>query len=489
MLLDCGKIILNAIRAEFDSMEKPAKIILVDDDPLIIESLSFVLSDEFDVITAPSRSAAKTLMQTLEHSPVVALVDLGLPPTPHLPEEGFKLIEELLAFNQHMKILVLSGQSERTNIQHALTLGAVDFVPKPCDAELLRSRLRHQLLILDAEQTQSPAEEGETEILLGESAAIRTLRELVVQFADTPFPVLIEGESGCGKELVATCLHRQGARKDADFVTLNCAAFTAELLEAQLFGHAKGAFTGADQQRTGFFEQAGHGTLFLDEVGEMPLPLQTKFLRVLENGEFYRVGETTPRISKARIIAATNRDLRDAVTQGSFRQDLYHRLSVLSITVPPLRAREQDWAVLLEHFENVYKDTVARFTLNEDAKSLLSEYTFPGNVRELRNIVIRLGAKYPNQEVNVDAIRAELEPQVAAEFAQPDGNNDKQYETRLAEQSFSLEEELIETERKIIRAALNLSHGNLSKAARMLDVNRTTLYSKVSRLGLAEKEE
>ena len=272
-------------------------------------------------------------------------------------------------------------------------------------------------------------------------------------------------------------------------MTLNCAAFTAELLEAQLFGHAKGAFTGADQQRSGFFEQAGKGTLFLDEVGEMPLSLQTKFLRVLENGEFYRVGETTPRVSKARIIAATNRDLRDAVTQGSFRQDLFHRLSVLSITVPPLRARDQDWVVLLKHFESVYRDTVARFTLTEDAKKLLSDYAFPGNVRELRNIVIRLGAKHPNQEVNAEAIRSELEPQVAAGFAQTDENSNEQYEIRLTTPGFSLEEELIETERKIISAALTLSNGNLSKAARMLDVNRTTLYSKVSRLGLAEKEE
>ena len=150
-------------------MTKPAKIILVDDDPLIIESLSFVLSDEFEVVSAASRAQAKSLMQTLEVSPVLALVDLGLPPTPHLPEEGFQLIEELLAFNQNMKILVLSGQSERANIQHALTLGAVDFVPKPCDSELLRSRLRHQLLILDAEQTQSPNDEKHTELLLGES--------------------------------------------------------------------------------------------------------------------------------------------------------------------------------------------------------------------------------------------------------------------------------------------------------------------------------
>ena len=466
-----------------------AKIILVDDDPLIVESLSFVLSDEFTVISAASRSQAKTLLQSGDDTPVIALVDLGLPPLPHSPQEGFKLIQELLAFNRRMKILVLSGQSERANIQHALTLGAVDFVPKPCDAELLRSRLRHQLLILDAELATNAETSVNTDILLGESPAMQTLRDLVKQFADTPFPVLIEGESGCGKELVANCLHRQGERKDLPFVTINCAAFTAELLEAQLFGHAKGAFTGADQQRVGFFEQAGAGTLFLDEVGEMPQALQTKFLRVLENGEFYRLGETTPRKSEARIIAATNRDLNAAVRSGTFRQDLFHRLSVLTISVPPLRSRESDWQILFEHFQAQYRDTVPSFSLSPGAEQLLAAYPFPGNVRELRNIVIRLGAKYPHQEVSANAIRAELEPQLTEDFQSSLEDNDEALEQRLLSEAFSLEDELAENERKIIRAALKLSGGNLSKAARLLDVNRTTLYSKVSRLGLTESED
>ena len=469
---------------------EPAKIVLVDDDPLIIESLSFVLADEFEMISATSRSQAKKLLQQTSNPPDIALVDLGLPPTPHSPQEGFQLIQELLAFNQRMKILVLSGQSERTNIQHALTLGAVDFVPKPCDAELLRTRLRHQLLILDAERTPVDKVAQTNDILLGDSLAMKTLRELVQQFADTPFPVLIEGESGCGKELVATCLHNYGKRQSSPFVTVNCAAFTAELLEAQLFGHTKGAFTGAAQQRGGFFEQAGEGTLFLDEVGEMPPALQTKFLRVLENGEFYRIGETTPRRSKARIIAATNRDLRDTVKTGNFRQDLYHRLSVLSITVPPLRARELDWKTLFEHFQEQYRDTVPNFTMSSSAEELLGQYAFPGNVRELRNIVIRLGAKYPDQEIDAEAIRSELEPQIVNRLeVNIEGGDDEDLERRLLTEGFSLEEELATNERKIIRVALRLSNGNLSKAARLLDVNRTTLYSKVSRLGLTENED
>ncbi|MEM7465982.1 MAG: sigma-54 dependent transcriptional regulator [Pseudomonadota bacterium] len=478
----------NTVDPALTMANQRAKIILVDDDPLIVESLGFVLADEFDVVVASSREQAKNLLLEGNEVPDIALVDLGLPPTPHTPQEGFQLIQELLAFNQRMKILVLSGQSDRANIQHALTLGAVDFVPKPCDAELLRSRLRHQLLILDAERTVPKDAAPEQEVLLGESSAIRTLRELVQQFADTPFPVLIEGESGCGKELVANCLHTQSERQDEPFVTINCAAFTAELLEAQLFGHAKGAFTGADQQRVGFFEQSGQGTLFLDEVGEMPAALQTKFLRVLENGEFYRVGETIPRKAQARIIAATNRDLRKAVSNGAFRQDLYHRLSVLSVSVPPLRARNGDWRLLFSYFQDQYQETVPSFSLSAAAEKLLTDYPFPGNVRELRNIVIRLGAKYPRQEIDAEAMRAELEPQELSELGRFSDASDEELEQRLLNEDFSLEEELLANERAIIRAALKISDGNLSKAAKLLDVNRTTLYSKVSRLGLTDNE-
>lgn len=467
-----------------------ASLLLVDDDHLIVDSLSFVLGDEFDIVSAETRQQAKTKLQSMEHAPLLALVDLGLPPTPHRPEQGYALIQELLAINQNMKILVLSGQSDRANIQHALTLGAVDFVPKPCDADLLRTRLRHQLLILDAEQAQNETYESSEHVLRGDSQAMQTLRALVSQFADNPFPVLIEGESGCGKELVAECLHRERSTNDSPFVTLNCAAFTADLLEAQLFGHAKGAFTGAAEQRAGFFEEAGEGTLFLDEVGEMPLALQTKFLRVLENGEYYRLGETRPRHATARVIAATNRDLRDAVSNGSFRQDLFHRLSVLSIVVPPLRARDDDWSELLQFFQKQYADTIKPFSMTDDARAMLANYTFPGNVRELRNIVIRLGAKYPAGVVDRDAIAAELESQVAFDTSTLDSDDvDPNLIERLTSGSFSLDDELAESERRIIRAALNLTDGNLSKAARLLGVNRTTLYSRVSRLGLTENEE
>ncbi|MCC7413890.1 MAG: sigma-54-dependent Fis family transcriptional regulator [Gammaproteobacteria bacterium] len=460
--------------------ESPA-LLLVDDDPLIVDSLSLLLDDEFAIHAAATRPAVRALLRRLPQIPSLALVDLGLPPRPHAPDEGFALIAELLGFNRAMKILVLSGQSNRDNIQHALTLGAVDFVPKPCDAALLRARLKHQLMILEAERPR--AESGP--VLLGESPAIETLKALIRQFASTPFPVLIEGESGSGKELVAQCLHRESARAAQPFVAVNCAAFTAELLEAQLFGHARGAFTGAAEARAGFFEEAGDGTLFLDEVGEFPLELQPKLLRVVESGEYYRVGETQPRTGRARIVAATNRDLRTEMRAGRFRPDLYHRLSVLTINVPPLRLRGDDRLLLLEHFRSIYASTVPPFRLLPGAVEALSHYGFPGNVRELRNIVIRLGAKYPGQDIDHAAVAAELETVIVAD---PDpalpriGQEHAGVERELHSGGFNLDESLRAWERRYIDAALKECGGNLSRAARMLGVNRSTLYSRVERL-------
>ncbi len=460
-------------------------LILIDDDPLIVESLSFVLKEDYEVYTAATRPDAKSLLVELEVMPSLALVDLGLPPTPHVPDEGFALISELLGLNRSIKILVLSGQSARSNIQHALTLGAVDFIPKPCDVLLLKARLQHQLMILDAEQheTRADVEEGG---LLGQSSALETLRALITQFADTPFPVLIEGESGSGKELVAQCLHNQSARSQEPFLTINCAAFTPDLLEAQLFGHAKGAFTGAATARPGFFEEAGDGSLLFDEVGELPLELQSKLLRVLENGEYYRLGETRPRIARARMIAATNKDLREEVRAGHFRQDLYHRLSVLTVNVPPLRERGVDCLLLFDHFRQLYASTVTPFTLSKEAEKYLEQYSFPGNVRELRNIVIRLGAKYPGKCVGAEELNAELESAFVGPIGTTNSDLDEAAERELMSSGFRLDETLNECERRYINAALKLSDGNLSKAAKLLGINRTTLYSKLQRLSLGE---
>jgi DNA-binding NtrC family response regulator len=458
-------------------------LLLVDDDPLIVDSLRFVLEDSYAVQTAGNRPEVRSLLRRTTQMPQLALVDLGLPPTPHTPAEGFALIEELLAFNPSMKILVLSGQSGRSNIQHALTLGAVDFIPKPCDAMLLKSRLNHQQMMLEAERPVTEATPS-ADTLVGRSSAMQTLRALIRQFARTPFPVLIEGESGSGKELIARALHTESDRADKPFLAVNCAAFTSELLESQLFGHAKGAFTGAEAAKTGFFEQAGSGTLLLDEIGEFPLPLQAKLLRVLENGEYYRIGETEPRASKARVLAATNRDLREEVRVGRFRQDLFHRLSVLSVRVPPLRERDDDCLLLLEGFRRLYAVQSAPFTLSSDAEAQLRKYGFPGNVRELRNIVIRLGAKYAGRTVGARELAAELETDTVVRDQDERADLGTLAEQEMRAHGFSLEAALAEWERRYINAALRIAGGNLSKAARMLGMNRTTLYSRLQRLSI-----
>ena len=459
------------------------QILFIDDDPLIVESLSLALADEYIIHSAESREKARVLLTKLGNIPSIALVDLGLPPHPHHPDDGFKLIQELLVFNPDIKILVLSGQSDAENIQHALTLGAVDFVPKPCDVPLLRSRLIHQQMMLEAERSQGDEELSE-ESFLGESQSIKTLHEIVKQFANTPFPVLVEGESGSGKELVAKFIHEYSPRSSSPFFTINCAAFSSELLEAQLFGHAKGSFTGATKNVSGFFEDAGDGSLVLDEIGEMPLDLQSKLLRVLENGEYYRLGETQVRVSKARIIAATNRDLREETRTGRFRQDLYHRLSVLTINVPPLRERGKDSLLLMDHFKKLYAINNNPFELDKQAEIFFLNYSFPGNVRELRNICIRLNSKYQGEKVKLEQLEPELESHIPKIPSDITYEHSESLKEELVGKEFSLEKTLNEWEKRYIITALEMSGGNLSKTARILGINRTTLYSRIQRLSI-----
>jgi DNA-binding NtrC family response regulator len=447
---------------------KPA-LLVVDDDPLIVDTLSFALGTDYEVLAAESRPEAVALVRRLQPAPQLALVDLGLPPTAHSPEEGFRLIADLLAHSPGMKILVLSGQNEAANARHARALGAWDFVAKPADPAALKRLLDRAAAVAAPAATE----------LIGASAPIEKLRSQIAQFAASPFPVLIEGESGSGKELVALSLHRLSARSARPYFALNCAALAPTLVEATLFGYAKGAFTGAAAAKSGYFEDAQDGTLFLDEIGELPLEMQSKLLRVLENGEFQRLGETQRRVSRARVVAATNRDLRQAMKQGSFRPDLYHRLSVLSLQVPPLRDLEGDRLLLLEHFRRLYarESGVQPFALDEAAQARWLRYAFPGNVRELRNIVIRLTTKHAGQRLSP----AQLEPELDLEAGPPAGGGIVEQAQRELERAaaFNLDETLKAWERGYIAAALKLTRGNMSQAAKLLGVNRTTLYSRM----------
>jgi len=446
--------------------EKPA-LLIVDDDPLITETLAFALGTDYAVHTCDSRPHAIELLRQLDAPPPLALVDLGLPPAPHTPDEGFRLIADLLAHSPRMKIFVLSGQNEAANARHARALGAWDFIAKPADPASIARALARGLAAPAADDAE----------FIGASPAIGKLKSQIAQFAAAPYPVLIEGESGSGKELVATRLHRLSPRAGRPYFSLNCAAISPQLVEPTLFGHVKGAFTGAATNKAGFFEEAADGTLFLDEIGELPLDMQAKLLRVLENGEYQRVGETQRRTARCRVIAATNRDLRREVREGSFRADLYHRLSVFTLNVPPLRELDQDKLLLLDHFR---RRSERPFELDEAATQRWLRYDFPGNVRELRNIVIRLSAKYPGQRLSA----AELEPELDIDIQTQADSKDPIVEQALRQLErggqFDLDQTLKAWERGYIEAALRLTRGNVSQAAKLLGINRTTLYSRMS---------
>jgi len=459
---------------------------IVDDDPLICEGLAVALGDGFEIHQAGSRAAAIAVLRRLPAAPQLALIDLGLPPTPHRPDEGFKLIAELLAHAPEIRIFVLSGQDEQSNARHARALGATDFIAKPCTPEKIRQHLGDALAIRDSEY----AGDGHDQSLgiVGQSAAIQALRSQIIMYAALPYPVLIEGESGCGKELVAAALQKLSGNPGAPFKALNCAAISPTLIEPTLFGHSKGSFTGATSAQSGFFEDASGGTLLLDEIGELPPELQTKLLRVLENGEYQRIGETITRKSHARIIAATNRNLRNAVRNGTFRDDLYHRLNVFSITVPPLRELGQDKFALLDHFRAYYARQTgqAPFELDAEALQRWERYSFPGNTRELRNIVIRLTAKHHGQVVGAAQLQEEFDPleissSVGIGQAQqnPFDESLRPARDRLKAGSFNLDHYLREQEGHYIAAALELAAGNISEAARLLGINRTTLHSRM----------
>ncbi len=455
--------------------EKKPTLLLVDDDAIIADSLEYVLSEEYQVERASDRQSSFALIDKLVDSPSLALVDLGLPPNTHRPDEGLAVIRKISQMHPSTRVLVLSGQDDKQHLFQAKEDGAVDFISKPCDIAEIKVRLKRQIVAGGGE-----AGHGDIEGIVGSSEEIELLRQQIRQIADSPYPVLIEGESGSGKEVTARNLHRCSSRKHEPFLTLNCAAFNGELLESQLFGHVKGAFTGATETKKGFFEEVASGTLLLDEIADLPLDLQAKLLRVLEDGEFYRLGETQPRHSSARVLAATNKDIFAAMRNKEFREDLYHRLSVLTVRVPSLNERDGDKLELLDYFTEQVAEQVAPFKLDEAALKLWDAYTFPGNVRELRNIIIRLSAKYPGQTIKPEVLQREMSGLQRHDQAADD--HDDWLRAALNDAGFQLDQLLKSVEKKAIEAAMRVHGGNVSKAAAMLGINRTTLYGRMDRL-------
>ncbi len=445
------------------------KILVVDDEKNILTTLSRALSlENYDVDVAGHGKLALEKVAAVEYD--LVLLDVMMPDI-----TGLEVLRRLKADQPEAVVLVMSGHGTVETAVEATRLGAHDFLEKPISTDRLL------LSISRALDFQSLQEQNETlrragglfDELLGESPAMKSLREQIERVSDANAAVLLRGERGTGKELVARAIHRGSARADAPLEKLNCAAVPGELIESELFGHESGAFTGATKQRLGKFERAHGGTLFLDEVGDMPLPMQAKLLRVLQEGELERVGGSKLIEVNVRVVAATNKNLEEAIEEGAFRADLYDRLNVLPLRLPPLRERVGDIALLTKHFVELCCEANDRpkKTLSEGALEYLRSYPFPGNVRELRNIIERMVILAPTEEISEQQAR-ELAPHGA------------RVATGLYRPGTTFRELIDDAERMVIEQALAHHEGHVTNTAQDLGLERSHLYKKMKALGI-----
>ena len=443
-------------------------ILIVDDDQPHRSMLRTVLRGwGFDVEEADDGAVAVALVRERAFDAVLTDVRMA-------NMDGITTLSQIRAWNPAIPVLIMTAWSSVESAVDALRLGAYDYLTKPLDFDVLRLSLEraldHTRLATENQELRRRLTHQESPIV-GRSQVIRELVEMVETVAPTEATVLITGESGTGKELVARAIQSSSLRKDKPFVTINCAALAENLLESELFGHEKGAFTGADRRREGRFVQADKGTLFLDEIGEMPLSLQAKLLRVLQQGEVQRVGSDEPLTVDVRVIAATNRILADEVGAGRFREDLFYRLNVIGLEVPPLRARQEDIPLLaasfLDRHATANRKTLKGFT--PQAMDALLRYSWPGNVRELENAVERAVILTTTDYVTERALP------LTVQNAPPAAEDDLS-----ALGSMSLED----VEKKAIEATLRETEDNKSEAARRLGITRATLHSKLKKYGL-----
>ncbi len=439
-------------------------ILVVDDEESILETLTGILEDEgYEVISASSGEGA--LNKFSETVPDVVLLDVWMPDM-----DGIETLKKIREKNSNASIIMISGHSNIDTAVHAIKLGAYDFLEKPLSLEkvliLIRRALEKQTL--EKENIELKSSISEKWELLGESQKILDLKENIMKAAASVGRVIIYGESGSGKELVARALHTQSNRKNKSFVEVNCAAIPHELIESELFGHEKGSFTGAFESKKGKFELADEGTLFLDEIGDMSLATQAKVLRVIETQEFQRVGGSKKIKVDVRIIAATNKDLQDEIEKSEFREDLYFRLNVIPINVPPLRERKYDVPLLVRHF---LKNLAQQYgqkpkKMTKTTLRSLTDYDWPGNVRELKNTIERFVIMNRSETIDVK----EVQPYRGAK------NDFASYKTlRDAREHF---------EKDFILKKLQENNWNVSKTAEDLEIERSNLHRKIKSLGI-----
>src|SRR6266545_2681341 len=444
-------------------------ILIVDDERAIQTTLRGVLEDEGYRVSAVG-SAQEALTRLQDEAPDLVFLDIWMPGM-----DGLEALAELKRLRPETAVVMISGHGTIETAVKATKLGAYDFIEKPLSLEkilLAATRaLDHGRLERENRDLREQLERGQR--IVGKSRVIEELRQQIAIAAPTNGRVLIHGENGVGKELVARAIHAQSARREGPFVEVNCAAIPEELIESELFGHERGAFTGAVGRRRGKFELADGGTLFLDEVGDMSLKTQTKVLRALEEQAFERVGgKETIRVD-ARVIAASNKDLPDLIAQGRFREDLFYRLSVIPITVPPLRERKDDIPLLVDHFIRMVsaENGKREKTVSVEALAYFLSYDWPGNIRELRNMVERLVIMTPGDVVGPDDLPAPLRPKDTALA----GDASRDRTLREAREAF---------ERAYITSELRAQDWNMTRAAEKLGIERSHLYRKIRAYGI-----
>jgi two-component system NtrC family response regulator len=443
------------------------KLMVVEDDAGLQRQLRWSL-DDFDVMAAGDRETALTLLR--RHQPAVVTMDLGLPPDADGASEGLALLQQILAIAPDTKIVVLSGNRDRANVLKAIAMGAYDFHQKPLDADLLRLVIERAFFLhgvqLDNRRVQQIESDSPLAGIISRDPGMLKVCRSVEKVAPSSATVLLLGASGSGKELIARGLHRTSARHDKRFVAINCAAIPEHLLESELFGHEKGAFTGAFRQTPGKIEMAQGGTFFLDEIGDMAMALQAKLLRFLQERVIERVGGRSEIPVDVRIVCATHRNLKGLVNEGTFREDLFYRLSEIVLIIPSLRERVGDAVLLAQHFKSRFCASEGRATMHfsPDALLAIEAYGWPGNVREIENCIKRA------------VIMAEATQITTADLGLP--------EAAVADESIDLRTARDAAEYRVMVRALARSGGNIAKAAEMLGVSRPTLYDLMAHHGI-----
>jgi two-component system NtrC family response regulator len=451
--------------------EVKTSFLIVEDDEAALRQLRWTF-DDYKVETATNRSEA--MERVREDDFPIVLLDLGLPPDAEGASEGLATLREILDVSPLTKVIVVTGREEREHALQAVELGAHEFYRKPVQVEEIRFIVERARRLYELElESRSSVRAGTPEPLPGIVSASDSMKEvcrLVQRAASSDISVLLLGESGTGKELLARALHELSSRSSGPFIAINCAAIPDQLLESELFGHERGAFTGADRRLIGRLETAHEGTLLLDEIGDMPTPLQAKVLRFLQERVIQRVGGRTDIQLDTRIVSATHQNLQSLAAEGAFREDLYYRLSELSISIPPLRERPEDTVLLAQHFFEKFRADVSGRVMNlaPDAVAAIVRHDWPGNVRELENRVKRGVLLAEGKSVTVEGL------DLAGEMDTAGGA------------STTLKEAVVEAERSAVTRAWAESGGNVSRASKLLGVSRPTLYKLLKDHGIRD---